>query len=85
MLVAGDAFVTVKQESAVAVLTQDEAVHGPSAYFTTDWHAAKASVKLLNSLQPSIVVPGHGVPMHGTQLKRQLDALSDHFGEIAIP
>ncbi|WP_158453452.1 hypothetical protein [Pelosinus fermentans] len=41
VLVAGDVFVTVKQESAVAVLTQDEAVHGPSAYFTTDWHAAK--------------------------------------------
>lgn len=41
LLVAGDAFVTTKQESLYAVATQKRAVHGPPAYFTPDWHAAR--------------------------------------------
>ena len=36
-LIAGDAFVTVKQESLYAVATQEREVHGPPAYFTPDW------------------------------------------------
>ena len=36
-LVAGDAFVTTKQESAIAVLTQRPELHGPPMYFTPDW------------------------------------------------
>jgi glyoxylase-like metal-dependent hydrolase (beta-lactamase superfamily II) len=39
-LIAGDAFTTVKQESTLAVLTQEKEIHGPSKYFTTDWEAA---------------------------------------------
>ena len=44
-LVAGDAFVTTKQESLSAVLTQRPEVHGPPAYFTMDWRAAEESVE----------------------------------------
>ena len=33
----GDAFVTTRQESAVAALTKPQEVHGPPAYFTPDW------------------------------------------------
>src|SRR5919206_1762841 len=36
-LIAGDAFVTTKQESAIAALTQRPEVHGPPAYYTSDW------------------------------------------------
>jgi glyoxylase-like metal-dependent hydrolase (beta-lactamase superfamily II) len=36
-LIAGDAFVTSKQESLYAVVTQEPEVHGPPAYFTPDW------------------------------------------------
>ena len=85
VLVAGDAFVTVKQESAVAVLIQEEEIHGPPAYFTTDWQSAWNSVKLLNSLEPSVVVTGHGVPMHGEKLREELKILAHDFWELAIP
>src|SRR4051812_29789160 len=34
LLLAGDAFVTTKQESAVAALLKPRVIHGPPAYFT---------------------------------------------------
>src|SRR5262249_21501064 len=40
VLIAGDAFTTVAQESFLAVLTQARHVHRPPAYFPTDWSAA---------------------------------------------
>lgn len=84
-LVAGDAFTTVKQESAVAVLSQDTEVHGPPAYFTTDWPRAWESVKKLASLQPQVVITGHGLPLRGEQLREQLKVLAEEFDRIAIP
>jgi glyoxylase-like metal-dependent hydrolase (beta-lactamase superfamily II) len=85
MLVAGDAFVTVKQESAWAVMTQKKRVHGPPTYFTTDWYEAERSVEKLFKLRPSIAATGHGVPMGGVELNNQLDYLLKHFVEYAIP
>ena len=84
-LIAGDAFITVKQESALAVMTQDKEIHGPPAYFTVDWDAAWDSVKKLNDLHPSIVVTGHGQPMQGGDLARGLAKLTRDFDQIAIP
>ncbi|BCJ88589.1 hypothetical protein skT53_35740 [Effusibacillus dendaii] len=46
-LIAGDAFITVKQESPFKVIIQDQELHGPPAYFTTDWQASRESVKNL--------------------------------------
>src|SRR5690606_34164201 len=44
-LIAGDAFVTVKQEYLYKVITQEQEISGPPRYFTTDWKAAKESVQ----------------------------------------
>lgn len=85
VLLAADAFVTVKQESAAAVLAQTRAIHGPPMYLTTDWPAAKQSVRTLHELQPSVVATGHGVPMAGSELQDQLDALVRDFDNLAIP
>lgn len=85
LLIAGDAFITVKQESALAVIRQEKEVHGPPAYFTTDWQAAKESVQLLAGLQPSTVVTGHGHSMRGTELLTQLGQLAEDFDERAVP
>lgn len=85
ILIAGDAFTTVKQESAVAVLSQDKEVHGPPAYFTTDWQAAWQSVKQLESLKPSAVATGHGEPLRGDLLSEQLKVLAKDFDQVAIP
>src|SRR5438874_2208168 len=84
-LIAGDAFVTVKQESVLAVLTQIQAVNGPPSYFTIDWEAARRSVQALNDWGPQVAATGHGVPMSGPQLIDQLDALAVDFYEIAVP
>ena len=46
-LIAGDAFVTVKQESLYKVLTQEQEISGPPRYFTPDWK--QESVKKLES------------------------------------
>jgi glyoxylase-like metal-dependent hydrolase (beta-lactamase superfamily II) len=85
VLVAGDAFVTTKQESATAVLMQRQQVNGPPAYFTPDWRAARDSVHELAALDPEIAATGHGVPMRGAILKRQLNALARHFELAAMP
>lgn len=84
-LIAGDAFVTVRQESLYRVFTQDKEINGPPKYFTTDWEAAERSVRLLRDLHPSLAVTGHGRPMAGDELTAALNELSDRFREIAVP
>ncbi|HEX8340216.1 MAG TPA: MBL fold metallo-hydrolase [Tepidisphaeraceae bacterium] len=85
LLLAGDAFVTTKQESLLSVLTQAQAVHGPPSYFTHDWQQAEATVKVLATLDPKIAATGHGTPMRGTELHDQLGALAANFRRIAVP
>jgi glyoxylase-like metal-dependent hydrolase (beta-lactamase superfamily II) len=84
-LVAGDAFVTTKQESLSAALTQRPEMHGPPAYYTIDWQAAEASVDALAALDPYVAVTGHGVAMRGNQLREDLQDLAAHFRERAVP
>ena len=84
-LIAGDAFVGVKQESLYKVLTQKQEISGPPAYFTTDWNAARDSVRKLNALKPQYAVTGHGLPLLEEYLTHKLDELSVHFDEIAKP
>ena len=85
VLIAGDAFTTVKQESLLAVVTQSEQISGPPKYLTTDWKSAEDSVKRLKELTPSLVIPSHGQPMQGEELTRHLELLVNHFDEIAKP
>ena len=85
VLLAGDAFVTTRQESAVAALTKPLEVHGPPAYFTPDWGAARRSVEALAALQPSVAATGHGRPMRGEPLQRGLQALARDFDRLAVP
>ncbi|WP_046180778.1 MBL fold metallo-hydrolase [Domibacillus tundrae] len=84
-LLAGDAFVTVKQDSLYKVLTQKQEVNGPPRYFTTDWKAAKESVQELASLKPAVAVTGHGLPVIGEELSEGLGKLVQEFDNIAIP
>ena len=84
-LIAGDAFITVKQESALDVMTQNKTIHGPPTYFTPHWEQARDSVKKLEALNPAYVLTGHGQPMEGEELQDGLRYLVTHFDEIAIP
>jgi glyoxylase-like metal-dependent hydrolase (beta-lactamase superfamily II) len=84
-LIVGDAFCTTKQESFLAVATQRPELHGPPAYFTTDWDAARESVGRLAALEPSFIAPGHGQPMAGAETTQALQELAARFDEVARP
>ena len=81
-LIAGDAFVTVKNESLLAVLLRKKMVSRPPAYFTTNWEQARNSIDELASLRPQIAATGHGIPMYGDALRRELDLLVQEFDDV---
>ncbi|MCT8136509.1 MBL fold metallo-hydrolase [Anaerobacillus sp. CMMVII] len=85
LLIVGDAFVTVRQDSLYKVVTQKLEMSGPPRYFTTDWTAARESVRKLAELRPATAVTGHGLPMAGELLQTSLITLTDHFDEVAKP
>lgn len=85
VLIAGDAFVTVKQDSLYKVLRQKKEIHGPPVYLTTDWRAAWESVCKLADLEPSIAATGHGRPMTGAVLAQGLVDLAKNFQATAVP
>ncbi|MBO9571425.1 MAG: MBL fold metallo-hydrolase [Chitinophagaceae bacterium] len=85
VLIAGDAFVTTKQESAIGALLQPRKLSGPPKYFTYNWNSAERSVKLLADLDPSIVATGHGYPMSGDGMRRALYNLAENFRDKAVP
>ena len=85
VLIAGDAFVTTKQESAMSVLLQAKELSGPPKYFTYNWTSAERSVKALADLNPETIATGHGKPMKGEEMRRSLHNLADHFEKLAVP
>lgn len=85
LLVAGDAFVTTRQESAYAVTVQRPEMHGPPAYYTIDWESARSSVERLAALRPDLVVTGHGQAMKGPAMLEALTTLAERFADIALP
>jgi glyoxylase-like metal-dependent hydrolase (beta-lactamase superfamily II) len=84
-LIAGDAFVTTKQESAFSVMTQKKEISGPPKYFTIDWQAAGESVRNLSDLEPEVAATGHGLPVKGIQLRNGLTVLAENFNNLAVP
>lgn len=84
-MIVGDAFITTKQESAYAAVTQAPEMHGPPMYFTPDWDSARRSVRELASLQPELVVTGHGRAMQGAGMREALEELAMRFDDVAMP
>jgi glyoxylase-like metal-dependent hydrolase (beta-lactamase superfamily II) len=84
-LIAGDAFVTVQQESLYKVIKQEKEISGPPRYLTPDWKEAESSVKKLAALDPETAGTGHGWPVRGDFLHTGLQDLADRFQELAVP
>ena len=85
-LIVGDAFCSTKPESFFeAAVAQDPELHGPPAYFTSDWNAARHSVEQLAKLQPQTVALGHGKPLSGSNVASELQQLADRFIQVAVP
>ena len=78
-VIAGDAVITTKQESMLATLSQTPVVRRPPAYATTDWQQARSSVEAIAALNPEVLATGHGVPMHGQEMRDQLEQLARDF------
>ncbi|MGG3888178.1 MBL fold metallo-hydrolase [Metabacillus fastidiosus] len=85
VLIAGDAFTNVEQESLYEVLTQKQELHGPPAYFTTDWDTAWNSIKTLAILKPNVAICGHGLPIASSDLAAGLHLLARDFDKTEIP
>lgn len=84
-LIAGDAFITTNQESAYAVAMQSPDMHGPPMYYTQNWEDAENSVRRLASLEPDLVVTGHGPAMRGLIMRTALKTLARNFADVAVP
>ena len=84
-LIVGDAFVTTRAESALAVLTQRRGIHGPPAYSTPGWADARRSVEVLARLEPEIAASGHGRPLRGEGMREDLHRLARDFGRLGLP
>ncbi len=85
VLLAADAFITTRQESAYAVAAQTPEMHGPPMYFTQDWKAARDSVERLAALEPELILTGHGPAMQGPEMRKALQELAGNFDQIAVP
>lgn len=85
VLLAGDSFVTTRQESAMSIARQTPVMSGPPRYFTIDWDAAEESVRKLSDLRPEVVATGHGRPLRGPYMLQALETLADNFQRLAIP
>ena len=85
VLIAGDAFVTTRQESALSVMMQTKKLSGPPKYFTCDWQSAAWSVEQLAALEPEVVATGHGRPMRGEGMRKSLHNLATNFQRKAVP
>ena len=84
-IVAGDAFITTRQESAYAVAVQEPEMHGPPMYYTADWEKARSSVEALARLEPELAITGHGPAMRGAAMRTALHELARDFDRVAVP
>ena len=85
-MLPGDAFCTTKPESFFeSSIAQAPELHGPPAYFTSDWNLTRESVQMLAALGPLIVAPGHGKPIAASGVPELLWELAARFEEIAVP
>src|SRR4249919_3403629 len=84
VLIAGDAVVTTKAESAIGALMPGKPdIYGPPKYLTYNWKTAADSVRKLAALEPLMVASGHGNTMRGTEVQVRLRELAEHFDELA--
>jgi glyoxylase-like metal-dependent hydrolase (beta-lactamase superfamily II) len=84
VLVASDAVLTVDLNSLWGMLLWSlrinrPRVSGPPWYSTWDKQMAKQSVAVLAGLEPRVLASGHGVPMTGNGMAKELRALAEHY------
>src|ERR1035441_4182628 len=82
-LIPGDAVLTANLNSLGDTLSQRHTLGGPPRFATWNWRAATESVSELARLEPSVLAPGHGIPMAGPVLAPALRALDEQLSNPA--
>ena len=88
VLITGDAVVTADLNSGWGFLLwalrlNRQRISGPPWYSTWNWRTAKASVPALAGLDPRVLASGHGVPMSGTEIARELHNFAHRFSDTS--
>jgi glyoxylase-like metal-dependent hydrolase (beta-lactamase superfamily II) len=65
VVISGDAVVTLKVNAWSGLLRQAQGLSGPPWYTTWDRAAAADSIAAIAALEPTVLAPGHGVPLVG--------------------
>jgi glyoxylase-like metal-dependent hydrolase (beta-lactamase superfamily II) len=86
VLIVSDAILTVDLNSLWGMLLWSlrlnrQKVSGPPWYSTWNKRAAKESVAALAGLEPRVLASGHGVPMTGERIARELRTFAEHFSQ----
>lgn len=79
VLIAGDALATMDLDSWREQIRRTPRLANPPAATTTDWQAARRSLRLLSSLEPGVIAAGHGRPLSGNRVADTLRAFCVNF------
>jgi len=77
VLISGDALVTLRVNSPAGLLGR-QGLSGPPWYTTWDRRAARDSVIAIARLEPTVLCPGHGMPVTGPHLAAEIRAFAGH-------
>ncbi len=75
IVISGDALVTLRVNSPLGLLGR-QGLSGPPWYTTWDRKAASDSVMAMAQLEPTVLCPGHGMPVAGPRLAAKLPAFA---------
>lgn len=79
VLLTGDALATMNMESWRTMVTMPRELRWPPSPMTTDWDAARESVRRLAALRPRAIAAGHGLPMTGDHIADELEEFAGAF------
>ena len=79
ILITGDAIVTLNQDNPLFLISGRPAISPPPPYATYNWHHARQSARALAELEPHYFCPGHGQPLSGTHLAKDLCRFAASF------
>ena len=71
--------VTANLDSYFVLFARKPRISRPPTPFTCDWIAARESVRQLAALRPFTIGSGHGVPMSGEHVARELAGFAENF------
>jgi glyoxylase-like metal-dependent hydrolase (beta-lactamase superfamily II) len=65
VVISGDALLTLRVNTATGVLLGRQGLSAPPWYTTWDREAARASIRAIADIEPSVLAGGHGHPLTG--------------------